>query len=343
MSFRLACRHLVRFAVPLVLLAAAACAAPQGVIEGAFHVSSAPGHVRVVGWALDPDLAAPIQVHVYVSGRMAGMGTAGLARPDLARNGVVPSVGYDLTVQASDGNHQVCVYGIDDASGPSTLLGCRDIRVGVAIGPVDPRYQASLLTSSPDRRDILAITVSGASTIVSAAAGNQDGNIRVVFVDATAPVIADQLTCATWSDQTGHQNQQGVALRVSNDGPTRAITVTKNVWGGVSDVFNVHLWDSSQPTGGIRLLGSESLGPALHVDGRLAPLPWRMCAKVVGSVVSFKVWPANQSEPEWGNPTFSRSTQLPAGAPAAGRPGWYGAHLYEGAHITYTDMSSGPA
>jgi hypothetical protein len=343
MSLRFACRHLARLAVPLVLLVAAACAMPEGVIEGAFHVSSAPGHVRVTGWALDPDVAAPIRIHVYVSGRMAGMGTAGLARPDLARNGVVPFIGYDMTVQASAGNHQVCAYGIDDGSGPSALLGCREIRVGVVAVPVDPRYRASLLTSSPDREDTVAITVSGPSTVLSAAAGNRDGNIRVVFVDAAGPVLADQQTCATWSDQTGPFNQQGVALRVSDDGPTRAITVTKNVWGGVSDIFNVHIWDTSQPTGGIRYLGGESLGPALHVNGQLAPLPWRICAKAVGRVVSFKVWPANQAEPAWTDPIHSRSMQLPADAPVTGRPGWYGAHLYEGAHITYTDMSSGPA
>ena len=343
MSVRLACRALVRFAVPLALLVAAACAVPEGVVEGAFHVSSTPGRVRVTGWALDPDVAAPIQVHVLVSGRMAGAGTAGLARPDLARDGVVPSIGYDLTVPATAGNHQVCVYGIDDSSGPDTLLGCRDIRVGVAIGPVDPRYRASLLTSAADRQETIAVTVAGSSTSLSAAAGNQDGNIRFVFVDAAGPVLADQQTCATWSDQTGHFNQQGVALRVSDDGPTRAITVSKNVWGGVADVFNVHLWDTSQAGGGIRYLAGESLGAALHVDGQLAPLPWRICARVVGRVLSFKVWPAGQSEPSWTNPTYSRSLQLPADAPATGRPGWYGAHLYEGAHITYTDMSSGPA
>jgi hypothetical protein len=34
---------------------------------------------------------------------------------------------------------------------------------------------------------------------------------------------------------------------------------------------------------------------------------------------------------------------LPADAPKTGRPGWYGGHLYDGGHVTYTDLSSGPA
>jgi hypothetical protein len=342
-DIRSALRWCVRLAAVLAVLAAASCE-PQGAVEGAFDVSSTPGRIRVVGWALDPDVATPIPVHVYVSGRLAGSGRTGLVRPDLAEGGgESPTIGYDLTVAAATGHHEVCVYAIDDSPGPNALLGCRHVRVGGAVLPVDVRYEASLLTSGAGSDETNAISVSGASTVLSAAPGNTDGNIRFVFVETDGPRLADQQTCATWSDQSGPFNQQGVALRVSTDGPTRAITVTKNVWGDISDVFNVHLWDTSQPGGGLRLLGNPSLASALTVNGQLMPLPWRICARVVGDVLSFKVWPAGRSEPAWGDPTYSRTMQLPADAPKDGRPGWYGGHLYAGSRMTYTDLSAGPA
>jgi hypothetical protein len=327
-----------------VLAAAATGCEPQGAVDGAFDATSTPGRVRVVGWALDADVATPIQVHVHVGGRFAGAGRADLARPDLARPGdVIPTIGYDLTVEASAGNHQVCVYGVDDSSGPNALVGCRDVRVGAAVLAVDLRYEASVLTFGAGRQETNTISVSGDSTVLSAPAGNTDGNIRFVFVDTAGEVSADQQTCATWSDQSKPVNQQGMALRVSSDGPTRAITVTKNVWGGVSDVFNVHTWDTSLPAGGVRFLGGVSLASALKVDGQLVPLPWRVCARVVGDLLSFKAWPAGRSEPAWGDQTYSRTMRLPADAPKTGRPGWYGGHLYDGGHITYTDLGSGAA
>ena len=62
---------------------------------------------------------------------------------------------------------------------------------------------------------------------------------------------SDEASCATWSSQTPAQVtgvgvQQGLVLRAATaDGVTRAITVTKNIWGGAFDVLNVHLWNTS--------------------------------------------------------------------------------------------------
>ena len=63
---------------------------------------------------------------------------------------------------------------------------------------------------------------------------------------------------------------------------TRGIIVTNNIWSGVRTVFNVHVFDTGayQPLvrAGFVLL-RQAIGPdAAHPR----PLPWRMCAWVVG-------------------------------------------------------------
>jgi hypothetical protein len=200
-----------------------------------------------------------------------------------------------------------------------------------------------LLTSARVPVETNSVDVVGSSTVVTAAPGNVDGNLRLVFAEVDEPVRTDQQVCATWTEATSPYDQQGVALRVDTTGPTRAITVTKNVWGGVFDVFNVHLWDAAQPDGGVRLLGGKSLRLGLTSDGGLLELPWRICARAVGGTVTFKVWPAAEVEPRWDDPTYGMSLPLPADAPKAGRPGWYAGHVYAGQHLTYTDLTSGAA
>ncbi len=89
--------------------------------------------VRVQGWCLDPDTTDPIDVHVYVGNTFAGSGRADRARPDLAWGypGYGPSHGFDVTVPAVAGNHNVCVYAINVGSGTvSPIIGCAIVRVG---------------------------------------------------------------------------------------------------------------------------------------------------------------------------------------------------------------------
>jgi hypothetical protein len=200
-----------------------------------------------------------------------------------------------------------------------------------------------LLTATPGLAETNSIRVVGSSVVVSAPPANDDGNLRLVFVDPGQPVRADQEVCATWTEASSPYDQQGVALRVDTDGPTRAVTVTKNVWGGIFDVFNVHTWDASQPNGGLRHLASMSLAPVLKPEGRLLPLPWRICARAVGDTLTFKVWPADRPEPRWDDGVHGMSVPLPAGTPEAGRPGWYAGHVMGGQHLTYTELSGGGA
>jgi hypothetical protein len=82
--------------------------------------------VTVAGWAIDPDTADPIDVHVYVG----ASGTPIVAdgdRPDLAAlfPAAGPAHGFHLTLPAP-ANSTVCVYAINDnAAAGHTQLGCR--------------------------------------------------------------------------------------------------------------------------------------------------------------------------------------------------------------------------
>ena len=95
-------------------------------------VESGPG-IRVTGWAIDPDTATSVSVHVYVDGRFAGQGRADRSRPDVAAAfwGRGSARGYDLSVPAAPGTRQVCVYAINVGAYGTTnpLLGCRTVSV----------------------------------------------------------------------------------------------------------------------------------------------------------------------------------------------------------------------
>lgn len=98
------------------------------------------GGVRVGGWALDPDSAESLQVHVYVDGSAAGADVAGDPRPDVAAAfSTGPNHGFDVAVPTTPGRHRVCVYAINVGVGfGNPELGCRDVQVTPsAIGNVD--------------------------------------------------------------------------------------------------------------------------------------------------------------------------------------------------------------
>lgn len=93
-------------------------------------VGVSAGSLSIGGWALDPNVAGPIEVHVYVNG-VGRSYTADVSRPDIAA--AYPSHGdrhgFVVQVPASSGTHQVCVYAIDDAGVSNPTLGCRSVTV----------------------------------------------------------------------------------------------------------------------------------------------------------------------------------------------------------------------
>jgi len=99
--------------------------APYGHYEAAVAVA---GGVEVSGWAIDPDTAAPIAVHVYVDGVWNRALTAGTDRPDVGaafpQSGSLH--GFDQVLSLDPGPHTVCLYAINTGLGASnTKLGCR--------------------------------------------------------------------------------------------------------------------------------------------------------------------------------------------------------------------------
>lgn len=109
---------------------------PIGRVDGLRRV---PGGLNVYGWALDPDLRDPIDVHVYV-GSTGVAARAGQPRGDVA--GVFPGYGaahgFSVDVPATEGTYDVCAYAIDVGAGSNVLLQCQRVTVSsTPIGRLD--------------------------------------------------------------------------------------------------------------------------------------------------------------------------------------------------------------
>jgi len=97
---------------------------PVGNLEAVTRTGNA---VTVSGWVIDPDSAAPIDVHVYVDGGGAGLASASSPRPDVgaAYPQFGPHHGFSLTIPVTPGPRRVCVYAINTGPGSDNpLLGC---------------------------------------------------------------------------------------------------------------------------------------------------------------------------------------------------------------------------
>lgn len=85
------------------------------------------------GWTLDPETTAPIDVHAYVDGRLAGVATASQARGDIAAAfpAYGPRHGYSgVLTPPLPGVHQLCLYAINVGDGTrNPVLGCRSFTV----------------------------------------------------------------------------------------------------------------------------------------------------------------------------------------------------------------------
>lgn len=103
---------------------------------GSLDAASSPrrGVVRLSGWALDPEVASAIDIHVYLNDRWGTAATANQSRPDVGA--VYPAWGsrhgYTIELGAPRGTHRVCAYAINatGTAGSNPLLGCRTVTVG---------------------------------------------------------------------------------------------------------------------------------------------------------------------------------------------------------------------
>jgi hypothetical protein len=97
---------------------------PFGSVDG---VTSRLSMLTVRGWAIDPDTAAPIGVHVLVDGVDRGTAVAADDRPDVAGAflGFGSAHGFTATVGGVGGGvHTVCVVGTDVGPGVDAPVGC---------------------------------------------------------------------------------------------------------------------------------------------------------------------------------------------------------------------------
>jgi Calx-beta domain len=224
----------------------------------------------------------------------------------------------------------------------------------------DDGYRSATLTSDrnhrTDRFDTFALDLKGATTTMTGHEGNFDTNSRLVFWRSDEGPSLNQETCATWLSQSpangsGAIVQEGVALRASTlAGVTRAITITKNVFGsnryssGANAVFDVILWDSTLPDGRFYVIGEAKLYDALFPDGAYVALPWDICAEVIGTTISFVVWPRSMQQPAWGDSTYGGTYTIPeadaANWSSPGYAGWYFGHLGTESSMAYSDLST---
>ncbi|MFD4423047.1 hypothetical protein ACFWN7_16300 [Agromyces sp. NPDC058484] len=138
---------------------------PFGNVE---QVSTSHGKLRISGWAIDPNTASPIDLHVYING-VGHRVTADLARSDVAAAfpGFGQAHGFDRTFDLLGGAYEVCIYGYNVGAGGHTLFGCPKAAVpsGAPFGTVEAVTvgESSITVSGwaidPDTAESIAVHV----------------------------------------------------------------------------------------------------------------------------------------------------------------------------------------
>lgn len=180
--------------------------------------------------------------------------------------------------------------------------------------------------------------------LVVHARGSGEPNRREVVVPRGARPSRDQTTCATWVETSRWKVQPGLAVRVvDRHGRVRAVTMTKNVFGGAQSVMNLLTWDTARAGDPWRAVAQFDLADVLlGPHRRLVPLPWRACLRVQGRQVSFLVWPLGRvARPSWSDHAYVRHARLPRSFGDGGRPGWYVGHVPAGGDVVYGRLRAG--
>ena len=90
---------------------------PVGNLDSVVRIDG--GHVRLAGWAKDPDTSSPIQVQGLIDNNNVGAVNASNTRQDVGPHG------FNFIVPTDWRAHTACVRAIDSAGGPNTVLnGC---------------------------------------------------------------------------------------------------------------------------------------------------------------------------------------------------------------------------
>lgn len=219
-------------------------------------------------------------------------------------------------------------------------------------GAVDSSFSVATFTNEPANDTYSLAYNSGAGAVtITASSSNTGGNNRGVFWPAAQTASQDGESCARWAlennSQTVTQNiQEGAALRVrtNGDGSVDAVTVTRNIYYGAVWIFNQHIWNTNQSPA-FTLLGHVDLRPVFDPSGdvtRPAPLPWDLCAKTVGSTLSFTAWLEGTPKPAYGDATHGGSITVPANYVYPGNFGWYAGHMTAGQTVVFDHLTTTP-
>lgn len=261
-------------------------------------VASTATTIRVAGWALDPDTTGPVTLHVYFRDALTAI-TANLSRPDVgAAFGKGDNHGFDSTLPASPGDHQVCVYAINQPVGINQLIGCRNVRVGnPPVGVVDSVVavgSGSVTVSGwafdPDTADSIGVHffVDGAWTTATTAAtprADVNGAYKITGAhgySATFPASAGtHRVCAYAIDATGGSANPEIGCRfvtLVNKPPVGVIdsatatpgTVTLSGWAFDPDTtapIGVHFFIDGRWTGATTAASSRPDVGAVYGSG----------------------------------------------------------------------------
>lgn len=226
---------------------------------------STSGHINVRGFAIDVDAFAPTQVEIRLDGRLVRTVTANLTRSDVAQ--AYPHLGgdsgFDETIAATPGVHDVCITALNKNLGSNRDLGCRTVTVPanpegsldsvVSPGPGSLRVLGWAL--DPDARSAISvkITVDGRDagshpanrprddghsgrgfdvTLTNLEPGSRTVCVTAVNVGGGANVKLGCMTAAVAADTVGMVEQLaaapgGVELRTTSikrtDGETNAV------------------------------------------------------------------------------------------------------------------------
>ncbi|MCG7418493.1 hypothetical protein MHY30_13355 [Microbacterium sp. ACRRU] len=191
--------------------------APIGSLDGV-TVSGTSAAIR--GWAIDPDTARPIPVHVYVDGAGIAL-TADTWRPDVGAAYPLygSSHGFEGSVRIPVGPSRLCVYAIN-TSGPNPTIGCREV-TGVAGAPIgrldDVTASPGALTVrgwafDPDVVGAVDVRVAVDGTSYTVRAGSPRSDVAAAFplagpnhgFEQRIPMAKGSYNvCASVSDNTG--------------------------------------------------------------------------------------------------------------------------------------------
>lgn len=170
--------------------------------------------------------------------------------------------------------------------------------------------------------------------MASAPATNVGGGTRFIFGEEN-PSLNHSISVS--SCHSGFPAQEGVVLRGNNyDGIVRCITVTKNIWGYATHVYNVHVWDTSMfPEPGFMIATFDMSKAPIHNGCR------KLAASAQDDQLTFKVWSSNEEEPSWSDPVAVKRVRIPDDWIEEGSPMLYGGHILSERWILYGDIKTG--